>query len=99
MNNGCFAYFQSSASCWDLLDWAYSPGLVPLGRVVCILQNQQHMLPWAFLPHGLLLVNILWVFIDTCNGSFGQLIVLFETIGQASKCSCKFHIVNNAHDF
>ena len=31
-----------------------------------------HMLPWAFIPHGLLLVNIFGFFINTCNGSLGN---------------------------
>ena len=30
---------QSSTSCWGLLDWACLHGLVPLGRVVCVLQK------------------------------------------------------------
>ena len=67
---GLVVHFQSSASCRGLLDWACSHGRVPLGWVVCILQDgrQQHMLPWVFIPHGLLLVNIFGFFIDTCNG-------------------------------
>ena len=59
---GLVVYLQSSTSCWSPLDWAYLCGLVPLGWAMFILQNghQQHMLPWVFIPHGLLLlVNIL----------------------------------------
>ena len=41
--------------------WACSHGLG------CV-----HILPWAFIPHGLLLVNILGFFINTCNGSLGN---------------------------
>ena len=41
--------------------WAYSHGLG------CV-----HMLPWAFIPHGLLLVNIFGFFINTCNGPLGN---------------------------
>ena len=71
---GLVFHFQSSASCWGLLDWACSHRLVPLGWVVCILQNehQQHMLPWVFIPRGLLLVNIFGFFIDTCNWPLGN---------------------------
>ena len=29
-------------------------------------------LPWVFIPHGLLLVNTLGFFIDTCNGRLGN---------------------------
>ena len=43
-----------------LLTWAGSLGLS------CV-----HMLPWAFILHGLLLVNILGFFINTCNGLLG----------------------------
>ena len=50
----------------------------------------------AFIPHGLSLVDTLVFFLQW---AFGQLVVIFETIRQASKCSCKFHIVNNAHGF
>ena len=50
--------------------WA---GLVLLGQVVCILQNGHNTcLPWVFIPHGLLLVNSLGFFIDTCNGPLGN---------------------------
>ena len=32
-----------------------------------------HILPWVFIPHGLLLVNIfLGYFINTCNGPLGN---------------------------
>ena len=36
---GLVVHSQSSAFCWGLLDWACLHGLVPLGRIVCILQN------------------------------------------------------------
>ena len=58
------------------LVWACLHGLVPLGQVVCILQNSHNTcLPWVFIPHGLLLVNSLGFFIDTCNGPSGNCIV------------------------
>ena len=56
-------------------------------------------LPWAFIPHGLSLVDTFVFFHRYLQWAFRQLVVIFETIGQASKCSCKFHIANNAHGF
>ena len=54
---------------------------------------------WAFIPHGLSLVDTFVFFHRYLQWAFRQLVVIFETIGQASKCSCKFHIANNAHGF
>ena len=36
---GLVVHSQSFASCWCLLDLACLHGLIPLGQVVCILQN------------------------------------------------------------
>ena len=60
-------------------------GLVLLGQVVCILQNSHNTcLAWVFIPHGLLLVNSLGFFHRYLQWAFGQLVVLFEIIGQVS---------------
>ena len=59
MNKGCLP----TLLCLLLVffAWACSHGL---GYV--------HILPWVFIPHGFLLVNILGFFIDTHNGSLGK---------------------------
>ena len=36
---GLFVHSQPFASCWCLLHWACTHGLVRLGQAVCILQN------------------------------------------------------------
>ena len=88
--------------------WACLHGLVPLGQVVCILQNGQQMLAMGF--------HSLWTFVSTYFGFFykhsqwvfDQLVVIFETIGQVSKIPNtfvnilhydEFYTVNNVHGF
>ena len=86
--------------------WACLHGLVPLGQVVCILQNSHNTcLPWVFIPHGLLLVNSLGFFHRYLQWAFRKLVVLFEIIGQVSNTFVnntyydEFHIANNVHGF
>ena len=52
-------------------------------------------LPWAFIPHGLLLVNTLGSFRRYLQWAFGQLVVIFETIGKVSKCFYKSFTMNS----
>ena len=64
-----------------------------------------HILPWVFIPLGLLLVNIFWVFHKYLQWAFGQLVVMFEIIGQVLKYFVnniyvdEFHVANNVHGF
>ena len=52
------------------------------------------ILPWVFIPHGLLLVKIFFGFLHKyLQWAFGQLVVMFETIGQVSKNT----FVNNTY--
>ena len=73
MNKGWLPTLNPLPTAGVFLVWVGLHGLVPLGQVVCILQNSLNTcLPWVFIPYELLLVNSLGFFIDICNGPLGN---------------------------
>ena len=100
MDNGWFAHFQFFVGTFFGLELCSILALLvgpygPFFAWTCSLLHEilefgyVHMLPWAFIPYGLLLVNIFGFFHKYLQWAFGQLVVIFKTIEQVSKYFCK----------
>ena len=83
MDKGWFAHFQFFAGTFFGLELCFILALLvrpygPFFAWTCSLLHEifgfgyVHMLPWAFISHGLLLVNIFGSFINICNGPLGN---------------------------
>ena len=100
MDKGWFAHFQFFVGTFFGLELCSISALLvgphgPFFAWACSLLHEilgfgcVHMLPWAFIPHELLFSKYFWVFHKYLQWVFGQLVVMFETIGQVSKYFCK----------
>ena len=85
MNKGWLSIPNPLPLAEDLWIWACLHGLVPLGWVVRILQNEQQMLAMGFHSSWTFVSTYFWVFYRHSQWAFDQLVVIFETIGQVSK--------------
>ena len=83
MDKDWFAHFQFFAGTFFGLELCSISALLvrshgPFFAWACSLLHEilefdcVHKLPWAFIPQGLLLVNIFGFLINTCNGPLGN---------------------------